>query len=213
MTPAGAQRHAALWRDGLVSPAGVVPLVERLRDFVGPSQDAVAPEAGQPLGPSPSRGGGPMDHASMPRPARRGSMSNAWACTRASAPRPGRSARGARGGWAKASLTWGPPRGSAPASPAASRSAARRRAGGRGQGGAPRPGRPLARRGIHGVRHAARSCRARLPLSAARSLGAGAATASGRPRARGGAVAHTARAGPGNARRVGRDSPPRLGGR
>jgi len=73
----------------------------------------------------------------MPRTARRGSMSNAWACTRASAPRPGRSARGARGGWAKASLTWGHPRGSAPASPAASRSAARRRAGGRGQGVGP----------------------------------------------------------------------------
>ena len=73
----------------------------------------------------------------MPRTARRGSMSNAWACTRASAPRPGRSARGARGGWAKASLTWGHPRGSAPASPAASRSAGSRRAGGRGQGVGP----------------------------------------------------------------------------
>jgi hypothetical protein len=66
MTPAGAQRHAALWRDGLVSPAGVVPLVERLRDFVGPSQHAVATEASQRPGPLSLQGRrshGPRQHA------------------------------------------------------------------------------------------------------------------------------------------------------
>ena len=47
MTPAGAQRHEEVWRDGIVSPDVVTSLVDRRGDFVVPSQPALATAAAQ----------------------------------------------------------------------------------------------------------------------------------------------------------------------
>ena len=48
MTPAWAQRQAAILRDCLVSPDVFSPMVDRLGEFVMPYQQALATEAGQP---------------------------------------------------------------------------------------------------------------------------------------------------------------------
>ena len=48
MTPAWAQRQAALLRDCLVSPDVFSPMVDRLGTFVVPYQQALEAEAGQP---------------------------------------------------------------------------------------------------------------------------------------------------------------------
>src|SRR2546430_1081435 len=47
MTPTWAQRREALWRDCIVSPDVFTSMVERLGDFVVPSQRALETEASQ----------------------------------------------------------------------------------------------------------------------------------------------------------------------
>ena len=130
MTPAWAQRQEELLSDCIVSPEVFDHMVDRLRDFVVPYQQALETEAGQRnvhlylqglLSHLPGKNAediATLGRCRAPGPARR-----------SSAPPPGIIGRWSRCWLGKWSSGWGNPMASSPLIPAASPSGARIRSG------------------------------------------------------------------------------------
>jgi hypothetical protein len=190
MTRAWAPRQAALGSDCSVAPHVLAALVDRLCDFVGPSQHALEPAAGQRPGPlSLAALLAHMARHSAAQSAARGEVeplgSQAFLGTAPWAPRPLSKGLVGQGG-----EPLGEPAGILAFAP---RSVPKR---GTPAVGVPRPWcRPAARSipargGLPGGRLAPRPCRARLPLVPASGVGPGRAPTPGMPQPCGRVVAH-----------------------